>query len=135
MSNKTISAQFYERFAKNHDVEGCDPLFAETAVIHSNNVPMPLDFNGYKQVGYMFLAGFSDLDADILSQIEEGDQVVTHVQWRGTQTHEFNGIPATGRSFCSNGVTIDRIANGQIVERQEIGDILGMMRQLGLIAD
>jgi steroid delta-isomerase-like uncharacterized protein len=133
MSNKTVSRRFVELFAQQHDVEGCAPLFAANAVIHTNTAPMPMDFSGYKQVGYAFLGGFPDLTAEILSQVEERDQVVTHVQWRGTHSGEFNGIPATGNHFVSDGVTIDRIANDQIVERREIADLMGMMQQLGLV--
>lgn len=133
MSNKEISRRFIELYAQQHDVEGCEPLFALDAVINANTVPMPVDRDGYKQLGYTFLAGFPDLTADILSQIEEGDQVVTYLQWRGTHTGEFNGIPATGKSFSNKSITIDRIVNGQIVERHEIADLMGLMQQIGVI--
>lgn len=133
MSNKAISRRFVELYAQQHDVEGCEPLFAPTAVINANTVPMPVDRDGYKQLGYSFLAGFPDLTADILSQIEDNDQVVTYLQWRGTHTGEFNGIPATGRSFSNKSITIDRISDGQIVERHEIADLMGLMQQLGLM--
>ena len=133
MSNKAVSRRFIELYAQQHDVEGCMQLFAETAVIHANTVPMPVNREGYKQVGYGFLAGFPDLTAEVIEQIEEGDQVVTRVLWSGTNTQAFNGMPATGKRFSAPGVTIDRVENGVITERWELGDLLSMMQQLGLV--
>lgn len=133
MSNKSVSRRFIELYAQQHDVEGCGVLFAETAVIRTNNLPMPVDIEGYKQVGYGFLAGFPDLTAEIVDQIAEGDQVVTRVEWSGTNSGSMNGMPATGKSFTSSGIIIDRVQNGRIIERWELGDFLSMMQQLGLI--
>jgi steroid delta-isomerase-like uncharacterized protein len=132
MSNKAVSRRFIELYAQQHDVEGCTPLFAETAVIYSNTAPGPVDREGYKQVGYGFLAGFPDLTAEIIDQIEEGDRVVTRVQWSGTNSGSLNGMPVTGKRFSASGMTIDKVENGLITERWELGDLLSMMQQLGL---
>lgn len=133
MSNKSVSARFFETYGNQHDVEGCAPLFADDAVIHFNNTPAPLSFEGYKQVGYAFLAGFPDINVTILDQIEEDGKVVSRVRWAGTHTGEFNGIPPTGRPFHNEDITIDYVADGQIKERWTIGDLMGMMQQLGVI--
>ncbi len=133
MSNKSVSARFFETYGNQHDVEGCAPLFADDAVIHFNNTPAPLSFEGYKQVGYAFLAGFPDINVTILDQIEEDGKVVSRVRWAGTHRGEFNGIPATGRPFHNEDITIDYVVNGQIKERWTIGDLMGMMQQLGVI--
>jgi steroid delta-isomerase-like uncharacterized protein len=133
MSNKPISQQFFEVYGIQHDVEGCSPLFATDTVIHFNNIPGPLNFDGYKQLGYSFLAGFSNLKATVLDQIEEGSKVVSRVAWSGTHSGEFNGIPATGRSYQTEDITIDHIVDGKIQERWVVGDLLGMMQQLGVI--
>ena len=42
-------------------------------------------------------------------------------------------MPPTGRSFRSEAITIDRIVDGQIRERWEASDMLGMLQQLGVI--
>lgn len=133
MSNKSVSARFFETYGNQHDVEGCTPLFAADAVIRSTTAPGPVNFEGYKQVGYAFLAGFPDLKDEILDQIEEGDKVVTRIAWSGTNTGPLNGMPPTGRSFRSEAIVIDRIENGQIKERWEASDMLGMLQQLGVI--
>lgn len=132
MSNKSVSASFFEIYGNQHDVEGCTPLFAEDAVIHFNGSG-PLNFEGYKQVGYAFLAGFPDIKATILDQFEGNGKVASRVRWSGTHTGEFNGIPATGRPFQNEDITIDHVVDGQIKERWTIGDLLSMMQQLGII--
>lgn len=133
MSNKSVSREFFHLYGELHDVEGCTPLFANDAVIDANTAPVAMDINAYKQVGYAFLAGIPDIKTTVLDQIEEGDKVVSRVAWSGTHTGTLLGIPATGRSFRSEGITIDRIVDGKIQHRWEIGDLSTMMQQLGLM--
>ena len=133
MSNQSVSIRFYETYGKQHDVEGCRPLFAVDAVIHSATAPVPMNFEVYAQVGRAFLAGFADLTVDILDQFEAGDKVATRLAWSGTHTGDLNGIPPTGRTFRSEAIVIDRVVNGQIKERWDVSDMLSMMQQLGVI--
>lgn len=65
MSNKSVSLKFFETYAGQHDVEGCTPLFAEDVVIYSTAAPGPMDFSGYKQLGYAFLAGVPDISCTV----------------------------------------------------------------------
>ena len=51
----------------------------------------------------------------------------------GTHTGEFRGIPPTGRQGCVTGITIDRIANGRVVECWTNADDMGLMRLLGVV--
>jgi steroid delta-isomerase-like uncharacterized protein len=134
MSNKSVSQRFFEVYGNNHDTEAAILLFAPDARINANVIPGgSADAAGYKQVGEMFLQGFPNLSAKVLDQIEEGDKVVTRVLWSGTQTGSLLGIPPTGKSFQVEGVVTDRIVNGQIQERWEIGDLMTMMQQLGVV--
>lgn len=66
----------------------------------------PLNFDAYKQIGYVFLAGFPDIAVAVLDQIEQDDKVVSRVHWSGTHAGEFNGIPTTGRPFHNEDITI-----------------------------
>ncbi len=133
MSNKAISNKFFDLFGVQHDVEACGPLFTDDAAIYWNSADHPMNIDAYKQVGYGFLAGVPDMHIEILDQIEEGDRVASRLLWSGTHTGVLNGIPPTGRAFRSEGMVIDRVVAGHIVERWEVGDMLGMMQQLGVI--
>jgi len=44
------------------------------------------------------------------------------------------GIPPTGRRVSMGLIDIVRIADGRVVEHWSMGDNLGVMRQLGVIA-
>ena len=43
------------------------------------------------------------------------------------------GIRATGKPVTLSGITIDRVAGGQVVERWSQVDTLGLQQQLGAI--
>ena len=131
MSNKSVPAHFYEVYGKQHNVEAARQLFAADATIYSAQGALNLDT--FAQGGSAFLAGFSDLQVEVLDQIEEGEKVVSRVVWSGTHTGDLYGIPPTGRSFRSESITIDRIVNSRIQERWEAFDMLGMMQKLGVI--
>lgn len=125
---------FFQTFGGNHDTEAAGEAFSEDAIIY-NDAAMPgaLNLETYKKLGEEFLHGFPDLKVTIEQQIAAGDTVATRVIWSGTHTGTFNGIPPTGKSFSAMGMTMDRVENGKIVERHNLGDLLGMMGQLGLL--
>jgi len=80
--------------------------------------------------GYM--TAFPDMKISVESQVEEGDMLVTRFVAEGTNTGEFQGQPATGKPVRMQLITMTRIVDGQIVEEWEEGDLLGMLKQLGL---
>jgi predicted ester cyclase len=50
----------------------------------------------------------------------------------GTQKGDFNGAPASGKSFSIEVIDILRLANGKVIEHWGISDDAAMMRQLGI---
>jgi steroid delta-isomerase-like uncharacterized protein len=88
---------------------------------------------GYKQFYASLRKAFSDLRVTVEDQIAEGDKVVTRWTARGTHLGDFRGIPPTGQHGAITGVTIDRIANGKVVECWTNADDLGMLRLLGIV--
>lgn len=74
---------------------------------------------------------FPDLKFTIEHLFGEEDKIVVHVVGPGTHRGEFMGIPATGKKVILRGTTILRLANGKVVERWNITDIFGVLRQLG----
>jgi steroid delta-isomerase-like uncharacterized protein len=86
-----------------------------------------------KQFFVSLRAAFPDIHFTIEDQIAEGDKVVS--RWRASATHigEFQGIPPTGKAGIITGITINRLANGKVVEGWTNLDELGLMQQLGVI--
>lgn len=62
--------------------------------------------------------------------VAEGDRVVSRWVSRGTHRGEFLGIPATDKQITFTGISIDRIADGKVVESIIEMDMLGVLRQL-----
>jgi predicted ester cyclase len=68
-------------------------------------------------------------------QVAEEDRVVTRWRARGTHRGDLGPIPATSREFEIQGITIERIASGKIVEVWVARDELGLLRQLGVLPE
>jgi len=78
------------------------------------------------------LTAFPDFRLVIEDQIAEGDKVVTRVTFRGTHLGEYRGVAPTGRQVAYQGIAVDRIAGGKVVEGWHEADNLGLLRQLGV---
>ncbi len=52
---------------------------------------------------------------------------------QGTNTGEFLGMPATGKTAVWTGFVIRRIENGMVVEEWDLVDMYGMLIQLGVL--
>lgn len=68
-------------------------------------------------------------------QVAEGDTVVTRWRARGTHRGQLGPIVATDREFVMDGITIERIAAGKIVEVWVARDELGLLGRLGVLPE
>jgi steroid delta-isomerase-like uncharacterized protein len=80
-------------------------------------------------------SAFPDIHVNIEDAFGTEDKAVA--RWSATMTHQGDqlGIPASGKQVRITGITIVRIANGQIVEGWDNWDQLTMMREIGAIGD
>jgi steroid delta-isomerase-like uncharacterized protein len=131
--NKEISRRFWELFdaGKIEAIE--QELLDPKGVFHFPGMPAPLNVEAFRQVGVAFRTGFPDLRTMVEFQVAEGDKVVSRLVSTGTHRGEFQGIPATGKKVKIEGIVIERIVNGKIVERWDEFDAVGMMQQLGVM--
>jgi predicted ester cyclase len=68
--------------------------------------------------------------------VAEGDKVATRFIGSGTHlgdTEDFG--PTTGNRIEITGLTVDRFADGRIVEEWTNFDALGLLQQIGLIPE
>jgi predicted ester cyclase len=84
-------------------------------------------------IGYH--SAFPGAHSTVEDQVAEGDKVVTRWRARGAHRGDLGPIPATGRAFEMDGVTIERIADGKIAEVWVARDELGLLRQLGVLPE
>jgi predicted ester cyclase len=82
-----------------------------------------------------FREGFPDVVSTIEDLIAEGDKVVA--RWRARATHqgEYMGIAPTGKEVEFTGISVYRIEAGKIAESWNEEDELGLMRQIGAVAE
>ena len=90
---------------------------------------------GAKRNAQMYHAAFSDGRFEVHEQLAEGDCVVTRWTAKGTNDGELMGMSPTGKSVEIDGIGIDRIADGKVVESWGCWDTLGMMQQLGVVPE
>ena len=67
--------------------------------------------------------------------IAEGDRVVVRWRWRATHAGTFNGHPATGKAVSNTGTVIYQLAGDKIVRAWLEADRLGVLQQIGAVAD
>jgi steroid delta-isomerase-like uncharacterized protein len=132
--NKHISRRTYEEIWNNGNLGAADELIAGDFVGHS-----PPDEThgpeGIKKFATAMRNAFPDLHFTIENMIAEGDKVATLWTASGTHRGEFEGIPPTGTQATVQGITIDRIAGGKVVEGWTNWDALGLLQKLGAILE
>jgi predicted ester cyclase len=87
---------------------------------------------GAKLAVQMFRNAFPDLYLFVQDTIAEEDMVAIRFTLIGTHKGIFMDIPPTGRSVEVGGCCIFHFGDGQIIERWQESDMLGMMGQLGV---
>ncbi len=132
-SNKALVKRLMEEVFNRGNMAFADEIVAADYVSHD-----PLPGEGPGRAGMVaniqsIRAAYPDVRFEAEHVLAEGDRVV--VCWRasGTQRGAFMGIPPTGRTTVTTGMTMYRIAGGQIVESWNNWDALGLLQQLGVL--
>lgn len=132
--NKMIEVRLIEEVWNRGNFAVVDKLIAGDYLGHSSTPDGETDGPaGYKRYYSRLREVFPDLHVTVEDQVAEGDKVVTRWIARGTHKGELQGIPPTGKHGAITGITIDRIANGKVVESWTNADHLSMMRLLGAV--
>jgi steroid delta-isomerase-like uncharacterized protein len=118
--------------------DAVDELYAPEYVNHQHHDPDdPRDIHGaeaMKRFAREFREAFPDFHDSVDIQIAEGDMVATRFTSTGTHRGTFMGVEPTNRELTWTGITIDRIAEGKIVESWANWDMMGMMQQLNAVS-
>jgi steroid delta-isomerase-like uncharacterized protein len=131
--HKQIVERTREEFWNSGRMEIAAELFGSEFVNHD---PIRPDIQTLQQlidyVGEVRRA-FADFKVRHLDDVAEGDKVASRWEVTGTHRAEFAGIPATGKTLTTQGMTFYRFSGGKIVEMWWNVDNLGMMRQAGAL--
>ena len=76
-------------------------------------------------------SAFTDFHNTIVEITAEDDRVVARTFYRGTQRGEIFGLAPSGKEITCAGAAFFRIKDRQVIEGWVLGDLLGLLRQLG----
>jgi predicted ester cyclase len=127
--NKDIVRRAIEEIWNKGNMAIADELLAANFVNHDPcGTPETFNLEAYKQGVSDSRTDFPDLHVTIEEQIAEGDKVVT--RWTCTGTHKGKSgaidIAPTGKQVTIEGVTIDHIAGGKILEEWWFRELMVM---------
>lgn len=117
------------------DLDGYLELYDDSIALHGY-APEPLDkvqVTGFYQSIWAAFAAEGKPNPELVFHevMEDGDLYCCRFTMSGNHGGAFMGIPATGRPYRLEGITIMRFAGEQVVERWSSADFLGLLTQLG----
>lgn len=121
------------------DLDGYLRLYDPTIRLYGYG-PEALDRDA---VGHFYRDIWSGLTADgapapaleIHQTLRDGEHVTARFTMSGVHTGTFMGVPASGRPYRMDGITILRFgASGGVVERWSCADFLTLLTQVGAVA-
>ena len=130
--NKVLVRRFVEEFWNEGNAAAAEELMASDAEIHMPTGEL-VDLDGLKGFAGAFRQAFPDWHSTFEELVAEGDRVAERWTGRGTHRGELQGIAPTDRRVEVPGSVFYRIVDGKIVEFRGQLDMMGMMRQLGVM--
>jgi steroid delta-isomerase-like uncharacterized protein len=116
------------------DIDGFGELLADDFVEHEQTPGLAPTKEGVLEFFRLYRAAFPDLRFEPEDYIASGDKVAVRVRTTGTNTGDFMGMPATGKSMDIQLVDICRFEDdGLSHEHWGVADVMTMMQQLGVV--
>ena len=135
-TNKTVVRRLFEEVWNKGNLPVTDELFAPNYAHHDSSTPdVGRGPESEKKRATLYRTAFPDLRLTIEDITAEGETVMARWSCRGTHKGDLSGIAPTGKQFTISGISIARIANGKMAEGWVNWDALGLMQQLGVVAE
>jgi steroid delta-isomerase-like uncharacterized protein len=120
----------------NRGAPALEETFAADATVELVGHPEVHDRESFARALQAIAVAFPDLQFtvdELLPADEAADATVMRWTARATHRGELMGLPPTGRSVTFQGMIVDRLRDGKIVERHELYDRLALLQQLGVV--
>ncbi|MER7789670.1 ester cyclase [Streptomyces sp. NPDC097640] len=105
------------------------------AGLNGRGAPPTDPVEGFKAVYGLLLRAFPDLRNNVVGpQVVADDLVITRVTFAGTHEGEFLGLAPTHRKVEFDEVLFQKVTDGKVSEVWAVGDELGFLQQLGVLA-
>ena len=124
----------FEDFVNNRKAEVIRTNMTPDFYDHDGPGGEPTDTSGDEEMMRQMYTMMPDLHLTIEDLIAEDDKVVTRWSASGTHNGDFVGVPASGRLITVTGIHIHRVRHGRLVEHWEELNMLGVLRQLGVLS-
>jgi steroid delta-isomerase-like uncharacterized protein len=131
MNLHQIAHDFFDEIWNKKIESAIDKFIAEGAA--GNDPKFGVGRESFREQWKKWLIAFPDINFEVKEIIAENNSVVSRWTLTGTNTGEFREKPATGKKVSVDGVSIDRIDNGQVASGFDAWDELGLLKQLGWI--
>ncbi len=131
--NRRLVRRLLDQVWNRGDWMVADELLAPDLIDHTPFPGQTPGREGYKRGMAQVRTAASNFRLTVEDMLAEGDRVVTRWVACGIHTGALFGIPATGQPVRVTGMTVVRIAGGQIVEQWMNWDAFGLLKQLGVI--
>ena len=132
--NKALVHRYVE-LINAADTSAFDEVLGANVVDRNPDPGQSPGIQGIREYFEMLLRAFADHRLTVEDVVAAEDKVAVRVTFRGTHVGELKSIPATGREVAITAMDIFRIERGKIVELWSETDLLGLMRQLGVVAE
>jgi steroid delta-isomerase-like uncharacterized protein len=134
--NRKLFQRYFDVVANEGNLDVADEIFASDYQHHDPANPDPRPVVGPQGVRDHLTSlrdAFPDLIFDIDDMVADGDQIIVRWTARGTNTGDYFGMPATGKSIEITGMNTWRTRDGQAIEGWVNRDDMGLLQQLGVV--
>lgn len=122
----------YLRCLERRDLAGLDEVVSEDLlVLRPDGTAAFTDRAAWKEA--LAAEPFDDESIEIEDGVCEGEKVVVRYRLECVHAREALGVPPTGKRITTSGTKIYRVRDGKIVEIAGHDDVLGVLRQLGIV--
>jgi steroid delta-isomerase-like uncharacterized protein len=124
-------AEAYLEMLNTHDPDLVDRFVAEGYRNHNAFVADGREAN--RQFWGAFFAALPDVRVTMEDFVASGDRVVGRFVYRGIQTGELMGIPASGNQVEMRSIDIWRVEDGMFAEHWDELNMMEMFQQMGAL--
>lgn len=129
--NKQLAITFFEEIWNQKDEAAIDRYVALNAA--GNDADFGTGREDFRNHWKSWIKAFPDLHFEVVDLVSEGDKVLTRWVLTGTFEGELLGAKGDGRKIRVEGMSLDRIENGQVAEGFDGWDNYGFRKQLGVV--
>ena len=135
-NNSDFIRRWFEEVWNQGREETIDELCAKNCVGHGQTADgTPIEGpQHFKQFWRDFRAGLSEIRVEIHQTIEQGDMVMARWTLAADHTGPLMGTKPSGKRISVTGMSVQRLADGQIVEAWDNWDQLAAFTQVGAVS-